>query len=209
MSLLESLPSLKWLDAIDILLISFLIQRLLVLFRGTTTLHVSAVLVILWMLRELAYQFNLILTSRFLEALGTVAVLVIVVAFRDEIRDVLIQTNPARLFLGRPTPKTDAQQLSATVEATFRMAEDRTGALLVFQNRERLSPIFRDGVLVGGQVSIPMLESIFCKESPVHDGADGDPRQQDRARRGDPATLPADRPAASVWHPPPRRDRLE
>jgi uncharacterized protein (TIGR00159 family) len=162
---------LKWPDVLDILIISFLIHRLLVLFRGTATLHVSFALALLWLLQAGAHEWNLVLTSRFLEGLGTVAVLVIVVAFRDEIREVLIQTNPARLFLGRPTAKPESKRISATVEAAFRMAEDRTGALLVFQNRDRLAEIVRDGVAFGGQVSVPILGSIFAKESPVHDGA--------------------------------------
>lgn len=168
---LESLSTMKWPDAVDILILSFLIHRLLVLFRGTATLHVSAALALLGVLLELARAFNFVLTSRFLEALGTVAVLVIVVAFRDEIREVLIQTNPVRLFLGRPNHRVDARRLHAAVEATFRMAETRTGALLVFQGRGRLAQHLRDGVVVGGQVSVAMLQCIFSKESPVHDGA--------------------------------------
>ncbi|HEU5116109.1 MAG TPA: hypothetical protein VFT74_05470, partial [Isosphaeraceae bacterium] len=77
-------PLLRWPDAVDIVLIGFLIHRLLMLFRGTATLHVTSVLVLLWMLHGLTYELNLVLTSRFLESLGTVSVLVIVVAFRDE-----------------------------------------------------------------------------------------------------------------------------
>lgn len=168
---IESLPYLKWSDVVDILLISFLIHRLLVLFRGTTTLHVSTAIALLWLLQGVAHHFNLVLTSRFLEAMGTVAVLVIVVAFRAEIREVLIQADPARLFLGHPSAKPEARRLNAAAEGCFRLAEHRTGALLVFQNRDRLGEILRDGVEFGGRVSVPILGSIFAKESPVHDGA--------------------------------------
>lgn len=171
MSPIESLPIPKWADAIDILLISFLIHRLIVLFRGTTTRQVSVVLVILWVFHELTRAAGLILTTRFLEALGTVAVLVIVVAFRNEIREVLVQTNPAKIFLGHPNPRPNSNRLNAAVEATFRMAAERTGALLVFQNRDRLGLLIRDGIPLGGQLSVPILESLFSKKSPVHDGA--------------------------------------
>ncbi len=171
MHTIASLPYLKWSDVIDILLISFLLHRLLVLFRGTTTLHVSTAIALLWLLQGIAHHFNFILTSRFLEATGTAAVLVIVVAFRDEIREVLMQTNPVRLFVGRPSAKPEAKRLHAAVEACFHLAETRTGALLVFQNRDRLGEFVRDGVLFGGRVSVPILGSVFAKESPVHDGA--------------------------------------
>ena len=164
-------PLLRWPDAIDIVLIGFLIHRLLMLFRGTATLHVTSVLVLLWMLHGLTYEFNLVLTSRFLESLGTVAVLVIVVAFRDEIREVLIQTNPMRLILGRPASRTQEEKLGLVAEAVFQLAEKNVGALIVFQNRDRLTELVRDGISLGGQISVPILESIFSKESPVHDGA--------------------------------------
>ncbi len=164
----------RWPDAIDIVLIGFLIHRLLMLFRGTATLHVTLVLVLLWMLHGITYEFNLILTSRFLEALSTVSVLVVVVAFRDEIREVLIQTNPMRLVLGRPTSRTQEEKLNVVAEAVFHLAERRVGALIVFQNRDRLAELVRDGIALGGQISVPILETIFNKEGPVHDGRRAD-----------------------------------
>lgn len=167
----ETPPLLRWPDAIDIVLIGFLIHRLLMLFRGTATLHVTSVLVLLWMLHGLTYEFNLVLTSRFLEALSAVSVLVIVVAFRDEIREVLIQTNPMRLVLGRPTSRTQEEKLGVVAEAMFRLAEQKVGALIVFQNRDRLTELVRNGIGLGGQISVPILETIFAKESAVHDGA--------------------------------------
>jgi diadenylate cyclase len=165
------LPDPRWPEVIDLLVLSFLAHRLLLLFRGTTTLRVLVGLLVLWLLHAAAWATGLVLTSRFLEALGTVAVLVIVVVFRNEIRDVLVQTSPIRLLLGRPPEHAQEIRPHAAVAAAFHLANTRTGALLVFQNRDALDEHLREGVFLGGHLSTPILESIFVKESPLHDGA--------------------------------------
>ena len=165
------LPHLRWPEVMDLLVISLLAHRLGLLFRGTTTLRVMVGLLFLWFLHAVALAAGLVLTGRFLEALGTVAVLVIVVVCRNEIRDVLVQTSPIRLILGRPPERAKGKRLHAAIEAAYHLASTRTGALLVFQNRDTLDEHLREGIALGGQVSTPILESIFVKEGPVHDGA--------------------------------------
>jgi hypothetical protein len=76
-----------------------------------------------------------------------------------------------RLVLGRPTSRTTEERLNLVTEAVFRLAEQNVGALVVFQNRDRLAELVRDGIVLNGQISVPILETIFSKESPVHDGA--------------------------------------
>lgn len=156
---------------LDLAVISLLVHRLIVLFRGTATLQVTAALALLWLLQAGAVELDLILTSRFLEWLGTAAVLLIVVAFRDEIREVLLQTSPVRLLWGRPSPPSSPERLHEAVEAALRMAQAHVGALIVFQNQDRLGTLARDGTSVGARLSGPLLEALFAKESPVHDGA--------------------------------------
>ena len=167
---MDFLFSFKWQDVVDILVISFLIHRLFLLFRGTTALHILLGLILLWLCHTLALTSGLVLTSWFFQGLGAIAVLVIVVVFRNEIRDVVIQTSPARLFLGRPyQPWTiDLPEVERTV---FKMAKNRTGALLVFQQRDRLAGHLSEGIPLEGKWSPEIVASIFAKESPLHDGA--------------------------------------
>jgi DNA integrity scanning protein DisA with diadenylate cyclase activity len=99
---MDFLFSFQWQDVVDILVISFLVHRLFLLFRGTTALQILLGVLFLWLCHTIAQASGLVLTSWFFQGVGAVAVLVIVVVFRNEIREVLIQTNPVRLFLGRP-----------------------------------------------------------------------------------------------------------
>ena len=167
---MDFLFSFKWQDVADILVISFLIHRLFLLFRGTTALQILLGLLFLWVCHTLALASGLVLTSWFFQGLGAIAVLVIVVVFRNEIRDVVIQTSPTRLFLGRPYQPWTID-LPEVERAVFKMAKNRTGALLVFQQRDRLAEHLSEGIPLQGKWSPEIIASIFAKESPLHDGA--------------------------------------
>jgi uncharacterized protein (TIGR00159 family) len=162
----------KWHDIIDILVISLIVHRLFLLFRGTTAFQIILGLLFLWLLQALAHAAGLVLTSWFFQGLGAVAVLVIVVIFRNEIREILIQTNPVRLFLGRPygygPPKINAAMI---VQTAFRLASGKTGALMVLQNQDRLENYLQEGILLDAKFTPQIIESIFTTQSPVHDGA--------------------------------------
>ena len=167
---MDFLFPLQWQDALDIFVISFLIHRLFLLFRGTTALQILLGLLLLWLCHTIAQASGLVLTSWFFQGLGAIAVLVIVVVFRNEIRDVVIQTSPARLFLGRPY-QPGTIDLPEVERAVFMMAKNKTGAMLVFQQRDRLSEHLSEGIPLQGKWSPEIMASIFAKESPLHDGA--------------------------------------
>ena len=166
----DFIDRIQWQDVADILLISFLAHRLILVFRGTSALGAMAALVGLRLIQEGAREAGLVLTTWLLEGLGTILVILIVVVFRNEIRDALILTNPIRLVWGRPK-QSRPTELRNMAETAFDLAETRTGALLIFRDRDSLLEHLRGGVRLNGYFSGEMLRSIFSKGSPVHDGA--------------------------------------
>jgi len=160
----------KWQDVADILVISLIVHRLFLLFRGTAAFQIMAGFLILWLFQSVAQAAGLVLTSWFFQGVGAVAVLVIVVVFRNEIREILVQTNPVRFFLGRPR-KTRTISITLMVQAAFQLAKIRTGALIVFESRDRLGGYLREGFTLDGKFTPQIVESIFARQSPVHDGA--------------------------------------
>ncbi|HEX8203925.1 MAG TPA: diadenylate cyclase [Isosphaeraceae bacterium] len=159
-----------WTDLADLLVISFFVHRLFLLFRWTSSLQILVGLVTLRLLLVLAHRAELVWTSQFLNEVNAWVPILIIVVFRNEIREALLQTSPIRLLVSQPN-RLRAIDLPAVTEAVFRLAGARTGALLVFPNRDRLGEHVREGVALGGRLSTPILESLFAKESPVHDGA--------------------------------------
>jgi uncharacterized protein (TIGR00159 family) len=160
--------SFGWWELLDILVVSAIIHRLLLLLRGTAALHVILGLVFLWLLEALARAGGLVLTSWFLRGVGAVAVLVIVVVFRNELRELFSRSNPIRFFLGRDS---GVSEIEPVVESAFRLAEERIGALIVLQGRDSLSAYLREGIEWGSKVDSRIIETIFTQQSPFHDGA--------------------------------------
>jgi DNA integrity scanning protein DisA with diadenylate cyclase activity len=79
---------------LETLVISFIVHRILALLWGTAAFHVVLGLVFLWLVQDIAKSAGLVLTSWFFQGLGALAGSVIVLVFRCEINELLIQTNP-------------------------------------------------------------------------------------------------------------------
>jgi uncharacterized protein (TIGR00159 family) len=161
---------LEWRNLFDILVISFILHRLFLLMRGTVAFQVLVGLVFLWLFQEAANAAGLVLTSWFFRGIGAVAVLVIVVVFRNELRTIMVQTNPIRFLLGR-SRQTGEVGYHLVAQAAFRLADRRVGALIVMQNQDELRGNIQGGLPLDANLLPEILESIFSKESPVHDGA--------------------------------------
>lgn len=168
--LLDVLFPFKWHDLLDIFVVSFILHRLFILFRGTTALQIILGLLFLWVIQGIAEAGGLVLTSWFFQGVGAVAVLVIVVVFRNEIREVLFQTNPVRLFFSS-AQETRRMSVDSIVQAVFQLAKTKTGALIVLQNRDSVEPHLREGFALDARFNLSIIESIFVKQSPIHDGA--------------------------------------
>lgn len=159
-----------WKEFIDLLLISFLLHRLYLLFRGTTALQVAIGVFFLWLVYFAAERAGLVLTTRFFQAMATVAAVGLIVIFRREIREVLLQTNSLRFFLGQSGAPLHVvpDEAASTV---FHLAARRIGCLICFQKHENIEEFVEEGTVLDCRFSQPVIESLFSKESPLHDGA--------------------------------------
>ncbi|WP_152054302.1 diadenylate cyclase [Tautonia marina] len=167
---MPAMPDPSWREVVDVLALSYLAHRVLLLSRGTRTPQALLSLAALWVLWELARRLGLELTGWALGAVFKLAPIALIVVFRNELRDVLIHAGPLRLLAGqRSLAGTIAPAVVA--EAAFRLAATHTGALMVFQGRDRLDQLAHEGERIDARFSVPLIESLFGKESPVHDGA--------------------------------------
>jgi uncharacterized protein (TIGR00159 family) len=167
---IDAFSSFAWGDLIDILIVSFILHRLFLLLRGTTALQVMLGLLLLWFFEAIANAAGFLLTSWLFRGIGAVAVLAIVVVFRSELREIFLKSNPIRFFFGRQS-KLPQVDIPAIVESAFHLAKARTGAIIVLQRGEPLDAHLREGSDLDGKVSPGVIESIFSKQSPLHDGA--------------------------------------
>jgi diadenylate cyclase len=169
-TLLSFLFSIRWQDLVDVLLNSYILFRFYVLFRGTVVLRVLAGIALLWVFQRIAVALGLIVTSWAMQGIIAGAALIIIIVFRNEIRNVLQAKNLRALLWGVPQ-KSVGTPIDAVVEAVYDLARKRIGALIVFPGREDLQETIQGGVRWDGMVSKEMLLSIFWNGNPVHDGA--------------------------------------
>jgi diadenylate cyclase len=169
-ALLTFLASIRWQDIVDILLNSYILFRLYVLFRGTNVIRVIAGIALLWIFQRIAVQLGLIVTSWAMQGIIAGAALIIIIVFRNEIRNVLQAKNMRGILWGfhRPSQRTP---IDCIVEGVYDLASKRIGALIVLPGKEDIDEIVQGGVAWQGLISREMLISIFYNGNPVHDGA--------------------------------------
>jgi uncharacterized protein (TIGR00159 family) len=160
----------RWQDLIDILLNSYILFRLYVLFRGTYVFRVLTGIALLWVLQRIAVFFGLILTSWAMQGITAVAALIIIIIFRNEIRDVLQAKNLKAILWGFPQ-KSVQTPIEIIVESVNALSKQHSGALIVFPAKEDLQDVMQSGIPWRGLVSKQMITSIFWPDNPVHDGA--------------------------------------
>jgi len=168
--LLSLLEGVRWQDLVDIVINSYIIFRLYIIFRGTNAFRVLIGIALLWFFQRLALFLGLIVTSWAIQAITAVAAIIIIVVFRNEIRSVLQAKNLKSILWGFPQ-KNILTPLEVVVESAFDLAQKNIGALLVFPAKEDLKEVIQSGVIWDGVVSREMILSIFFRDNPVHDGA--------------------------------------
>ena len=164
------LRSIRWQDAVDITLNSYILFRFYVLFRGTNILRVLIGILFLLFFQRVAATTGLILTSWVIQGVTAAAALIIIVVFRDEIRIVLQTRNLKTFFFGSPR-KAAPSPVGMIAKSVFDLAQRHCGALLVFPGKKDLKEVVHSGILWNGIISEEMIKSIFWHDNPVHDGA--------------------------------------
>lgn len=170
MSIFSLLATIRWQDYVDIIINSYILFRVYVLFEGTNAFRVLVGITSLWIMQEAAASLGLILTSWAVRGITTAAAIIIVVVFRNEIRAALQARNLKAFLWGSPS-REQASPTDIITESLYQMGKKRIGALIVFPGKEDLAEVIHGGIAWDGKVSQEMLISIFWPKNPVHDGA--------------------------------------
>lgn len=160
----------RWQDILDILVVSYFLFRLYVLFRGTHVFRVIVGIGFLWIFQRIAAYMGLIVTSWAMQGIIAFAAIVIIIIFRYEIRNVLQAKNIGAILweISHKVVETPVQVISSSVSE---MAKRGIGALLVFPGKGDLEELVQGGIQWKGVLSKEMILSVFWPDNPVHDGA--------------------------------------
>ena len=144
------------------------------LLKDTSAERLIKGIIILVGIMLLASMLHLTMISWLLQQALNVGLFAIVVVFQPELRRLLEQIgkgNFSRLIVPADAPDEVASMITATVSACADMSRTKTGALIVFERRERLGEIISTGTMVDAAPSAELIKNIFFKNSPLHDGA--------------------------------------
>ena len=169
-TLIQLLAGLRWQDIVDILLNSYILFRLYVLFRGTNVIRMVIAIAMLWILERIAMSMGLIVTSWAMQGIIAAAALIIIIVFRNEIAGVL-QTRSLRSFFWGIPQRQIQTPIEIIVESVYELARHKLGALIVLPLKKGIESVVHGGIPWQGKLSREMLVSIFWHGTPVHDGA--------------------------------------
>lgn len=170
-------------DAIDIFLVAVMLYQLYKMVKGTAAVNIFiglASIYIFWIIVR-AFEFDML--GSILGKFINVGVIAIMVVFQQEIRkfllyigsnDFLKNNNWRNVFSFAKRVSTATAfdlDVDAVVNACFSMSDSRTGALIIISRKSDLKFYVNTGEVVDSALTDKMLENIFYKNSPMHDGA--------------------------------------
>ena len=170
----QHLSMLRWSDLLDIVIVTFLIYKLLPLFRTTGSSRIAKAIIGIFVLSWLTSFFKLHILSYLTSQILQIGLIAVVVLFQPELRRML--DHLGRFKLSRLVNPTKPEQemvpvINQTVRACEIMSKERVGALIVFARDSHLDEYFKTGTVIDGQVSQQLLRNIFFPKSALHDGA--------------------------------------
>jgi len=170
----------RFLDIVDILLVTFLLYKLYLLIRGTAAFSIIMGIFIIYITWIVVKGLNMELIGGIMGQVMGVGVIAIVVVFQQEIRKLFLLLGTKynlnhrlsfdKLF-SREKEEITNMQLKTLVSAIDNMSRSKTGALIVMTNKIVLKEYIDTGEKINSLISQSLIETIFFKNSPLHDGA--------------------------------------
>ena len=179
LSKISRLPSIKFIDIVEIMIISFLMYHVMVWIKNTRAwVLVKGIAVLLgFTLIALLFQMNTIIWIA--EKTLGIGVTAIIIVFQPELRKALEQIG-RKNFIGGVLPFDNSQgvrerfsdkTIQELTKATFDLAKTKTGALIVIEQEVVLTEYENTGIPLDSLISSQLLINIFEHNTPLHDGA--------------------------------------
>ncbi len=164
----SSFSSFRWQDIVDILIVSYIIYRTILLIRGTRAVQMLAGIAVIALLYYVSRKFDLLTLHLLLRSLLSSLLLITVIVFQKDIRRALIQMGKSPFFTPRNMA---ANELSEIISAAVYMARRRIGALIVIERENGLLDFIESGFVIDAKLLHELLVALFFPMSPMHDGA--------------------------------------
>jgi len=168
------------LDVLDILLVATLLYYIYKLLKGTVAINIVIGIAIVFVIWKITEALKMKMLSNILGTLLGGGVVALIIVFQQEIRKFLLMIGTTnftnkRNFLKQlkflQTEKSSEIDTESILEACRKMSKTKTGVLIVIERTNSLDFLINTGDKMNAQISDALLQSVFYKNSPLHDGA--------------------------------------
>ncbi len=178
-NIIQGLPSFQIIDFIDILLVAVLFYYLYKLLKGTNALNIVIGFILIYITSKVVKYLDMKLLTEILDKFISVGAIALIVIFQSEIRRFLILLGSnglmekwkKLLFWKNDKPNKYNLDTSSIVLACNHLSQSYTGALIVITKTNPLEQIIQTGDVFLSNINSQLLETIFFKNTPLHDGA--------------------------------------
>ena len=171
----------NFIDVLDVLMVGLLVYWLIRIIRGTSAVKIFIGVLLLYVVWIASRAFGMKLLSFILGQVLGVGVVALLVIFQPEIRRFLLRISSSttqaqrgffnKIFRQARSGGMQPAELEELTAACRKMSETRTGALIVIRHGSSLSDIIDTGDEIDSRISRRLIENIFFKNTPLHDGA--------------------------------------
>lgn len=165
-------------DVVDILLVAVLIYQLYYLIKGTAAINIFIGILLFYLLWIIVKALNMQLFGSILGKFIDVGFIALLIVFQQELRRFLLFIGTSDIFTkGKffdfkwQMNTGTKMDINAIVKACKNMSESKTGAIIIITKNNELKFYANTGDAIEAKVSVRMIESVFYKNSPLHDGA--------------------------------------
>ncbi|WP_341215723.1 diadenylate cyclase [uncultured Wocania sp.] len=180
MEIFKDLLKFTVVDIIDVILVALLLYYIYKLIKGTVAINIFIGIIIIYLVWRLTDFLEMELLTSIFGGFIKVGIIALIVVFQPEIRKFLLMVGSTnfsrrRKFLQQfnfiKNETGDETNVDAIISACVKMGASKTGALIVFERNNNLDFLSSSGDEMNIKVTQPIIESIFFKNSPLHDGA--------------------------------------
>jgi len=179
--LLTGLFHIRLLDVLDVLLVAFILYEIYNLLKGSVSINMLFAIVAMFFIWRITDALGMELLREILGAFFSVGIIALFIIFQPELRQFLLtlgktdfmQKRRRRRFLFWHFSDVNPYivDVDKIVHACQKMSNTKQGALIILTRQHELNVIKDTGQYLNAEISVELLESIFFKNSPLHDGA--------------------------------------
>ena len=160
----------RLIDVLDILLVSYIVYRVLLLIKGTRAVQMLTGLGVLGLAFVASIRLELFTLHWLLSYFFDSLILIVIILFQDDMRRALthVGKNP---FFSSSSAEEEREMVDELAKAATRLAKERIGALLVIERETGLKNFIDTGSKIDAKVRSELIYSIFIPSTPIHDGA--------------------------------------